>query len=89
VELDREHGLTLRWPDGFEARFGLEELRLNCPCAECRDRREQGTPVWSPAAPRPLRAVDAELVGAWGLLIRWNDGHETGIFSWGVLRNWR
>jgi DUF971 family protein len=89
VELDRANGLTVRWADGTSARFGLVELRVNCPCAECRGKREQGAPIWPrPGAPEPLAAVGAELVGAWGLTLRWNDGHDTGIFSWGLLRNW-
>src|SRR5437868_14185620 len=39
VELDREVGLTLEWPDGTTTRFGVEELRFNCPCAGRRVRR--------------------------------------------------
>jgi DUF971 family protein len=31
---------------------------------------------------------DAELVGAWGMSIRWSDGHSTGIYSWDALRRW-
>jgi DUF971 family protein len=89
VELDRAEGLTVRWPDGTVARFGLEELRVNCPCAECRGLREQHRPVWpKPGAPLPLRAVGAELVGGWGVTVHWNDGHTTGIYSWGLLREW-
>ena len=89
VELDRANG-----SDGALGRRHLgalraAELRVNCPCAECRGKREQGAPIWPrPGAPEPLAAVGAELVGAWGLTVRWNDGHETGIFSWGLLRNW-
>jgi len=30
----------------------------------------------------------AELVGAWGVSLRWNDGHSTGIYAWDVLRAW-
>jgi DUF971 family protein len=89
VELDREHGLTVTWADGSASTFGLEELRINCPCAECRGLREQHRPVWPKiGAPQPLAGVSAELVGAWGLTITWNDGHSTGIFSWGLLRAW-
>src|SRR4051812_18623218 len=40
VELDRAVGLTLRWADGTESHFDLEELRRSCPCAECRGLRE-------------------------------------------------
>jgi DUF971 family protein len=89
VALDRTAGLRLRWPDGTTAELGLEELRRNCPCAECRGLREQGrVPGPGPGAPVPLAALGAELVGGWGLTIRWNDGHETGIYAWGILRAW-
>lgn len=30
----------------------------------------------------------AELVGAWGISITWNDGHSTGIYAWEILRRW-
>jgi DUF971 family protein len=90
IELDRAHGLTLGWDDGTELSFGLEELRVNCPCAECRGLREQQRPVWpKPGSPQPLEGVTAELVGGWGLTITWNDGHATGIFTWSLLRAWR
>jgi DUF971 family protein len=89
VELDRSTGLSVRWPDGARAHFALDELRRNCPCAECRAVREQGrTPGPGPDSPVPLSALGAELVGGWGLTIRWSDGHETGIFAWSILRAW-
>jgi DUF971 family protein len=87
IDVDREGGLTLTWADGATRSFGLEELRQGCPCAECRTRRDRARPVWPvPSSPRPLRITDAELVGAWGLGITWNDGHRTGIYSWALLR---
>jgi DUF971 family protein len=89
VELDRAEGLTLRWPDGALTRFALDDLRRNCPCAECRGVRDQGRePGPGPNPTTPLTARDAELVGGWGMLIRWSDGHETGIFAWSMLRAW-
>jgi DUF971 family protein len=89
IELDREQHLRLEWPDGRTATFDLESLRTRCPCATCRGLREQGQPVYpGPHAPQPLRAADAELVGNWGILIRWNDGHDTGIYSWTLLAAW-
>ncbi|MBV8304163.1 MAG: DUF971 domain-containing protein, partial [Acidimicrobiia bacterium] len=41
-----------------------------------------------PTNKKPLRAEGAELVGAWGVSLRWNDGHSTGIYAWDVLRAW-
>ncbi len=90
VELDRASGLTLHWADGSTSHFGLEELRRNCPCAECRGLREQGQAVGpKPRSLLPFTAVGAELVGGWGLTINWSDGHGTGIFAWSILRAWQ
>lgn len=87
IEIDRDRHVQLRFADGYEAVFGVEPLRLACPCAECRARRERGQPVRSPLA-GPVEVAGAELVGAWGLGITWNDGHGTGIYAWEVLRTW-
>src|SRR5207244_11285334 len=65
VDIDREHGMTLVWPDGHTSRFALPDLRANCPCAWCRSRREAGGAAW-PAPPpggERLRAAGAELGG--------------------------
>ena len=45
--------------------------------------------VGSTPIARCILAEGAELVGAWGLQIHWNDGHETGIYAWSMLRAWR
>lgn len=89
VTVDRDHAVTVVFADGAECRFGLEELRLACPCASCRGERERDRPPWpQPSSPRPLTITDAELVGAWGLGITWNDGHRTGIYPFESLRRW-
>ncbi len=87
IDVQRDHGLALTWADGTTSRFGLEELRRHCPCAECRTRRERHQPVWPvPTSPLPLTIVAAELIGAWGIGFTWNDGHSTGIYNWALLR---
>jgi DUF971 family protein len=90
IEIEREDSLTLTWPDETTSRFELVELRVNCPCAECRGLRETQRAVWPTASSPPrLAIVDAELVGAWGISLRWNDNHATGIYPWDLLREWR
>jgi DUF971 family protein len=84
VELDRAHGLTLEWADGSHAEFNLDELRRNCPCAECRGVGDQGGVPGTDG----MTALDAQLVGGWGLSIHWSDGHQTGIYAWSILRAW-
>jgi DUF971 family protein len=85
VEVDREHGLTLVWADGHTSRYELADLR-----AECRNARLAGGPSWPapPGTADQLRVADAEFAGSYGLQLRWNDGHETGIFTWELLRRW-
>jgi ATP-binding protein involved in chromosome partitioning len=87
IDVDRQVGVTLRWSDGSLARFALVELRLNCPCAECQERRRAGETVWPrPGSPQPLGLLDARLVGTYGIAFEWNDGHATGIYTWDALR---
>jgi DUF971 family protein len=89
IDIDRERSVTITFDDGVVCEFGLEQLRVACPCATCRSWRDRGETSW----PRPgqgtdLRVEDAELVGAWGLSLTWNDGHSTGIYPWDALRDW-
>jgi DUF971 family protein len=87
VEVERDHGVTIEWEDGHVSRFGLEELRLNCQCAECRGLRQRGVVIWPRVgAPEVLRVETAELVGAYGITFLWNDSHSTGIYPWEMLR---
>lgn len=89
VEVSREQGVTVTFADGLVAEFSLMDLRLGCPCATCRSLRERAEDVWPrPGSPTPLRIDDAQLHGAWGLNITWNDGHGTGIFPFESLRRW-
>ena len=89
VDVKRDEGVTITFLDGHVAELDLLTLRRGCPCAACRGLRDQGQAVWPrPGSPMPLRIDDAELHGAWGLVIRWNDGHATGIFPFESLRNW-
>jgi len=91
LELDKDHGLLVRWPDGNESHYPVGYLRRMSPSAEQRKLREEmeSNPlVVLPSGPDtgPLRAVNAELVGRYAVRISFSDGHDTGIFSWQYLR---
>jgi DUF971 family protein len=89
IDVEKTEGVTLTFLDGFVARFDLATLRRGCPCATCRGLREQGIESWPrPGSPMPLAIVAAELHGAWGLNITWNDGHATGIYPFEALHTW-
>ncbi|MDG2427969.1 MAG: DUF971 domain-containing protein [Acidimicrobiales bacterium] len=89
IEVRRSEGLTVTFADGHVAEFDLMRLRLFCPCATCRTLRERGEEAWPrDGSPVRLQITDAELHGAWGLNITWNDGHSTGIYPFEQLRRW-
>ncbi len=90
IEIDRDAAeMRLAWADGVTGTLSLMEVRLACPCAQCRGRRDRDEIVWPEArSPQPLAVETAELVGAWGLSITWNDGHATGIYPFEAMRAW-
>lgn len=79
----RDNAIEVAWDDGLRARLPAPLLRGWCPCAACQGH--------SPG----LRFHDhgdaitiAELheVGAYALGVRFSDGHDSGIFTWSLLR---
>jgi DUF971 family protein len=87
ITVRRSESVEVVWEDGLAATFSLGQLRRSCPCAACRNARDQGRPPWN-GDDATLRVTDAELVGAWGFRPTWQDGHGTGIFPWDRLRAW-
>lgn len=82
----RDDGLWIDWDGvGHAALFPARALRLSCPCAECVEEMT-GRPLLDPTAvPEDIRPVSVALVGAYGIQLRWSDGHGTGIFSFDRL----
>ncbi|PWU08134.1 MAG: hypothetical protein C5B47_05160, partial [Verrucomicrobia bacterium] len=83
--------LAIAWNDGTESYIALEALRRACPCAVCQGEPDAlgRTPN---LAPKPLGPASFELsrwelVGNYGLQPHWKDGHSSGIFAWGRLRD--
>ncbi len=75
----REQGRELRitFADGFAASLSAERLRAASPSA---DKRR------APAGEGGVRIVDIETVGNYAARIAFSDGHDTGIYTWALLR---
>lgn len=92
IDLKKDRGLTVEWPDGSTSYYSIVYLRRMSPSAEARVLREQlrSNPLTvlptSTDAGRPLVAEALELVGNYALRIRFSDGHDTGLYSWEYLR---
>jgi ATP-binding protein involved in chromosome partitioning len=78
--------LSVLWADGRQGHFDVRDLRLACPCALCVEEMS-GKPLLDPSKVRPdIAPVTITSVGSYGLTIKWNDGHSTGIYSFESLR---
>lgn len=87
IELDRNSHLGLGWADGLRVKFDIVDLRLACPCAGCRSRREKGQRS-IPDDGNAVAATDAQLVGSYAIGVEWRDGRCSSIYSFDRLRRW-
>lgn len=76
--------LEVVWPDGVRLELPCEYLRVFSPSAELRGH---GLP--EPMLVGGKRAVNIariDAVGRYAVRLAFDDGHDTGLYSWGVLR---
>ena len=90
--------LRIEWSDGQSREYTFRELRDNCPCATCREKRAMpaeptappgafvGLPVLSAAEAKPLKILEMKPVGHYAYAIHFSDGHNTGIYTLEFLR---
>jgi len=76
--------LTLGYGDGTVARLSAEYLRVESPSAEVRGHGP-GEEVLQYGKAK-VRIARLETAGRYALLIHFDDGHDTGIYSWEYLR---
>ena len=94
-------GVDITWSDGHSSHYDFIYLREKCPCATCDDARKKkaaapfaagpaaslpgmgaALPMYKPAP----KAKAAHAVGSYAIRIDFTDGHSTGIYSFGYLR---
>ena len=93
LDLKKDKGLTITWPDGRVSFYAVAYLRKMSPSADARElRRQMATnpltvlPASAASDNKPLVATNAELVGNYAMKITFSDGHDTGIYSWDYMR---
>jgi DUF971 family protein len=84
-------GLEVVWNDGHLSRYSFPYLRDHCPCAMCNDERAKKEKLGAKAEAFPMykprvAAKSATPVGNYAVQIEFSDGHSTGIYSYGHLR---
>jgi len=79
--------LSVLWEDGHLDDFDVRDLRLACHCALCIEEMS-GRKLLDPKTVRPdvsPRVISS--IGNYAIGIDWNDGHNSGIYSFDHLRS--
>jgi len=78
--------LIVTWDDKHVAIHTAHAVRLCCPCAACIDEMS-GQPLLDPATvPTDVTVTSIALVGSYAVKIAFSDGHDTGIYTYELLR---
>lgn len=76
--------LTIVWEDGTQQQWRHVTLRAGCKCTLCQSQRLRAGQVDGVAD--GVRVEELHPVGAYGLQLVFNDGHQKGIYPWPYLR---
>jgi DUF971 family protein len=77
--------LEIAFADGFRIKLPFEFLRVNSPSAEVRGHGP-GQEVLQ-VGKRNVNVLNIEPVGSYAIKIDFDDGHDTGLYSWAYLRH--
>ena len=83
VPIEEDNLLKILWDDDDLSYYPFEYLRGWCPCAACQGH---GVERHFIAVTDP-KLAGISMVGNYALSPRWEDGHETGIYSFEYLRD--
>jgi len=85
-QLNKSEGsLTLDYADGSSYRLSGEFLRVHSPSAEVKGHGP-GQEILQ-TGKRAVRVKSLEKAGNYALRLQFDDGHDTGIYSWPYLHD--
>lgn len=73
--------VTVSWDDGHVSVYPIDYLRSWCPCATCQGHQ---TSKYLDRHGEELQHLEA--VGNYAVTFTWGDAHDTGIYSFRLLR---
>lgn len=79
------HVLEVEFDSGQTFRLPCEYLRVNSPSAEVQGHAPSQRVLQH--GKRDVNIAEIVPVGHYGVLLKFDDGHDTGIFSWDVLHD--
>ncbi len=95
IAISKSKGIKIDWKDGHYSEYSCAYLRDECPCATCTGAH--GTDPQKSAYSQPdaspfqmfrpsVKMTSVEPAGNYAIRIQWNDGHNTGIYSYEHFR---
>lgn len=86
IEQSGPDTLKIVWSDGHECRYPVRRLRLACRCANCIGEWSGEALIDPQSIPSDVRPAQIRPVGRYALQIDWTDGHNTGLYTFALLR---
>ena len=83
---EEERLLKMTFSDGVSHDYPTPILRGYCPCAHCQGHGSMPHKWNPPADESEIRVEDVTQVGGYAICIAWADGHNTGVYSFQMLR---
>ena len=84
--VEAEQILRITFDDDVVREYPTAFLCGFCPCARCQGHGG-GPPTWTPWSNENAIAVqNVTPVGNYAMCVVWGDGHDTGIYSFEMLR---
>ncbi len=78
--------LSVSFNDGSTAQLSAELLRVESPSAEVQGHgSEQKKTIFGK---QDVKIINIEAVGNYAVRLQFDDGHETGIYSWVLLHDY-
>ena len=86
IDRSGDRDIQIMWEDGKMNLYRARELRLLCPCAVCVSETTGERLLRPESIPTDIRPLAVEPIGNYAMMIRWSDGHSTGIYAFDYLR---
>ncbi|WP_437185031.1 DUF971 domain-containing protein [Planctomicrobium sp. SH668] len=72
----------IQWSNGPLLRYPFKFVRCECPCASCVNEFTGEKMLNPDTIPESVVPDGVSFSGNYALKIQWNDGHNTGLYTW-------
>lgn len=78
--------LKILWNDQQISTIPIRDLRLECACAQCKNEWTGEKILNVSTVPQNVYPTQIHNIGKYAIQISWSDGHNSGIYSFDLLR---